>query len=400
MDVEAIRAQVPALSNFVWFQNGFVSLTPTPIAAEHARLMRELYEHGPMHLLHPDVELPRRVASVRRIAEFLSIKTEEVALKLAVSDGFHTVVNCLDWREGDRIIITEEEPAALLGTSLHLAQNRGVEVVKAPLVDDIEGQVRAVTGLITDRTRLIAISHVVTETGFRLPVAQICRIARKRRVLTFLDMAHSVGLYPIDLHQIECDFAGVANYKWTYAPYSCGILYVRKGSLGELQQAASPNRGITIKDPVDDVLEVPDSAMRLQSGPWSWPLVHTWAFALDWLTQIGLEAIWERTVALTGRLKTALLTIPGLTLITPESPNLSAALVTFCLTGWHSDDLVAQLKQRWNIQIKSVPITWSTVGKRNGVPVHAVRASLAFFLLEEEVDLLVGALRTLAAERA
>lgn len=400
MDVEAIRAQVPALSNFVWFQNGFVSLTPTPIAAEHARLMRELYEHGPMHLLHPDVELPRRVASVRRIAEFLSIKTEEVALKLAVSDGFHTVVNCLDWREGDRIIITEEEPAALLGTSLHLAQNRGVEVVKAPLVDDIEGQVRAVTGLITDRTRLIAISHVVTETGFRLPVAQICRIARKRRVLTFLDMAHSVGLYPIDLHQIECDFAGVANYKWTYAPYSCGILYVRKGSLGELQQAASPNRGITIKDPVDDVLEVPDSAMRLQSGPWSWPLVHTWAFALDWLTQIGLEAIWERTVALTGRLKTALLTIPGLTLITPESPNLSAALVTFCLIGWHSDDLVAQLKQRWNIQIKSVPITWSTAGKRNGVPVHAVRASLAFFLLEEEVDLLVSALRTLAAERA
>jgi len=400
MDVEAIRAQVPALSNFVWFQNGFVSLTPTPIAAEHARLMKELYEHGPMHLLRPDVEFPRRVASVRRIAEFLNIKTEEVALKLAVSDGFHTVVNCLDWREGDRIIITEEEPAALLGTSLHLAQNRGVELVKAPLVDDIEGQVRAVTGLITDRTRLIAISHVVTETGFRLPVAQICRIARKRRVLTFLDMAHSVGLYPIDLHQIGCDFAGVANYKWTYAPYSCGILYVRKGSLGELHQAASPNRGITIKDPVDDILEVPDSAMRLQSGPWSWPLVHTWAFALDWLTQIGLEAIWERTVALTGRLKTALLTIPGLTLITPESPSLSAALVTFCLNGWHSDDLVAQLKQRWNIQIKSVPITWSTAGKRNDVPAHAVRASLAFFLLEEEVDLLVSALRTLAAERA
>ena len=64
MDVETIRSQVPALSKFVWFQNGFVSLTPTPIAEEHARLMRELYENGPMHLLHPDVEVPRRTASV------------------------------------------------------------------------------------------------------------------------------------------------------------------------------------------------------------------------------------------------------------------------------------------------------------------------------------------------
>lgn len=399
MDVKAIREQVPALSNFVWFQNGFVSLTPTPIAAEHARLMQELYEHGPMHLLHPDVELPRRAASVQRIAEFLNVKTEEVALKLAVSDGFHTIVNCLDWREGDRIIITEEEPSALLGPSLHLAQNRGVEVVKAPLVDDIEGQVSAIADLITDRTRLIAISHVVTETGFRLPVTQICQIAKESRVLTFLDMAHSVGLYPIDLHEIGCDFAGVSNYKWTYSPYACGILYVRSESLGELQQAASPNRGLTLKDPVEDVLEVPKSAMRLQSGPWSWPLVHTWAFALDWLTEIGLEAIWDRTVTLTGRLKHGLSEIPRLTLITPESPDLSAALVTFCLDGWDSDDLVAQLKQRWNIEIKSVPMTWSRTVKRNELPSHAVRASLAFFLLEEEVDLLVDAVGRLAAER-
>ena len=91
MDVDTIRSQVPALSKFVWFQNGFVSLTPTPIAKEHARLMRELYENGPMHLLHPDVELPRRTASVERIADFLHVDSDEVALKLAVSDGFNTV---------------------------------------------------------------------------------------------------------------------------------------------------------------------------------------------------------------------------------------------------------------------------------------------------------------------
>ena len=399
MDVETIRAQVPALSNFVWFQNGFVSLTPTPIAEEHARLMRELYEKGPMHLLHPDVEMPRRAASVERIADFLHVDSDEVALKLAVSDGFNTVVNGLEWREGDQIITTEEEAAAILGPSLHLKQTRGVQVFKAPLVDDIEGQVSAIADLITERTRLIAFSPVTTETGFRVPATQICRVARERGVLTFNDMAHSVGLYDIDLHEMDCDFAGVSNYKWTYSPYACGVLYVRRDSLGELQYAASPNRGLNLKDPIDDVLEVPDSAMRLQSGPWCWPLVHTWAFALDWLTEIGLEAIWDRTAALTGRLKRALVDIPGVTLFTPMSPDLSAALVTFHLEGWDSDDLVDQLKRRWNIEIKSVPMTWSRTPDRSNVPSHAVRASVAFFLKEEEIDLLADAVSRLAAER-
>ena len=399
MDVDTIRSQVPALSKFVWFQNGFVSLTPTPIAEEHARLMRELYENGPMHLLHPDVEVPRRAASVDRIAEFLHVDSDEVALKLAVSDGFNTVINGMEWREGDQIIATEEEAAAILGPSLHLKQTRGVETFKAPMVDDIEGQVSAIADLITDRTRLIAFSHVTTETGFRLPANQICRVARERGVLTFADMAHSVGLYDIDLHEMDCDFAGVSNYKWTYSPYACGVLYVRRDSLAELQYAASPNRGLNLKDPIDDVIEVPDTAMRLQSGPWCWPLVHTWAFALDWLSEIGLEAIWDRTVALTGRLKRALSEIPGLTLFTPMSPDLSAALVTFHLDGWDSDDLVSQLKQRWNIDIKSVPMTWSRSAERRGIPSHAVRASLAFFLKEEEVDLLADAVKQLAAER-
>ena len=175
MDVDTIRSQVPALSKFVWFQNGFVSLTPTPIAEEHARLMRELYENGPMHLLHPDVEVPRRAASVDRIAEFLHVDSDEVALKLAVSDGFNTVINGMEWREGDQIIATEEEASAILGPSLHLKQTRGVETFKAPMVDDIEGQVSAIADLITDRTRLIAFSHVTTETGFRLPANQICQ---------------------------------------------------------------------------------------------------------------------------------------------------------------------------------------------------------------------------------
>ena len=53
IDVEGVRALFPALGNYVWFQNGGVSITPTPVAEEHARLMRELLERGPMHIVYP-----------------------------------------------------------------------------------------------------------------------------------------------------------------------------------------------------------------------------------------------------------------------------------------------------------------------------------------------------------
>jgi len=387
MNVQQVRAQVPALRNFVWFQNGFVSLTPTPIAEEHIRLMRELHEGGPMHLLHPEVEYPRRAASMARIARFLSVAPSELALKHAVSDGYHTLLHGLEWRRGDQIIITEEEQAALLVPALHLRDALKVEVVKVPLVNDIEGQVQAFEERITARTRLIAISHVTTDRGYRLPVTEICRTARSRGVLTFLDMAHSIGLYPIDLYEVGCDFAGILSYKWTYAPYSVGALYVRQDRVGALRQIPAPSRAARLLDHETEAYEVPQTAEQFQSGPWSWPLVHTWAFALDWLTGIGRDSIWERTLALTGRLKSALRQVPGVVLHTPEAPELSAALVCFSLDGWDGPGLAGALKARWNIEIKALPL-----------PKDSLRASIAFFLLEDEIDLLADAVRTLAAE--
>ena len=70
IDIEAVRADFPALETFTWFQNGGVSITPRPVADEHARLMRELLERGPMHIVYPDEEYPRRQRSMHHLAGF------------------------------------------------------------------------------------------------------------------------------------------------------------------------------------------------------------------------------------------------------------------------------------------------------------------------------------------
>jgi selenocysteine lyase/cysteine desulfurase len=100
-----------------------------------------------------------------------------------------------------------------------------------------------------------------------------------------------------------------------------------------------------------------------------------------------LDKIWERTVLLTSRLKSGLTQIPGVTLFTPESPELSAAVQSFHVAGWDVDDVKKELRSRWNIELKAFKTTH-----------HGLRASCPFFLLEEEVDRLLEGVETLAGE--
>jgi selenocysteine lyase/cysteine desulfurase len=255
-------------------------------------------------------------------------------------------------------------------------------------VDDAEGQVEAAVRTFTDRTRLVALSHVGTDFGYRVPARPICEAARRQGILTFLDLAQSAGVFPLSIRDLGCDFAGALSYKWMCGPYAAGLLFVRRERLDALQVTYAGGRSEQWLDFGTEQYALHDSAERFQYGPWSWPLVHAWAAAADYLAGIGLGAIWRRTAALTTRLKQGIKAIPGCTLWTPESPDLSAALVNFCVPGIDGARLSAALRERWNIVIKPV--------KRGAM--DGLRASVPFFLFEEEIDYLLAAIRTLAAD--
>ncbi len=379
--IEDIRAGIPPLERYTWFQNGGVSVTPGPIAAEHARLMRELYERGPMHIVYPDEEYPRRAASMTRLARFFNAEPEELALMRGVSEGFQTVLRGIDWQPGDRVLISADEEEALLLAALHLRDVEGVDVVQVPLAADLEAQLAAYTSRMNDRTRLVAFSHVTTDLGYRLPTRAICEAARDAGAYSFVDMAHSAGLFPIDLHELGCDFAGILSYKWMYSPYAAGLLYVRRDRLDDLHVRYAGGRAEAWLDYATATYALHDSAERFQFGPWSWPLVHTWAFAADWLDSYGIDAIWARTADLTTMLKDGLREINGATLLTPGPAAQSAALVSLDLAGWSGPELTSTLREQHNIMVKPVP---------HGRP--GIRTSLPFFLLEEEVEGLLDAL--------
>lgn len=387
MDIEAIRSEFPALSRYTWFQNGGVSILPRCVTDVHARLMQELLERGPMHIVYPDEEFPRRQATMQRLASFFAVAPGELALMRGVSEAYQTVLRGLDWRPGDEVVISEDEEAAILLPSLHLRDVSGVKVVKLPLRPDPHDQLAAVADCLTDRTRLVALSHVTTDLGWRLPLREICELCRERGVLSFADLAHSAGIFSIDLHELSCDFAGILSYKWMYSPYAAGLLYARDSSQDAIMVRYAGGRSEKSLDFEQDLYELQHDARRFQYGPWSWPLMHAWAAAVDWLDRIGLPQIHARTTALTGRLKQQLQEIPSATMFTPQPAACSAALVSFGLAAWTGNALAETLRDRWKMIVKPLPHT------RDGL-----RISVPFFTTETEIDRLASVLAMLAAE--
>ena len=126
LDVAGVRADFPALDNYIWMQNGGVSITPTPVAQEHAERMRELYERGPMHIVYPEEEYTRRRQSMETLARFFSCSAEELALMRGVSEAFQTVLRGLDWQAGDRVLVSDDEEAAVLCRCCTCATSAGL----------------------------------------------------------------------------------------------------------------------------------------------------------------------------------------------------------------------------------------------------------------------------------
>jgi selenocysteine lyase/cysteine desulfurase len=384
IDLDAVRADFPPLLNAVCLDNGTVGLTPRPVAEALEGYLRQVLADGPPHVVHHDEEHARRERSMATIARFLGTTRERLALQRGVSEAYHTVLGGLDLRAGDEIVLGADEEASLLLPTLHLRDALGLKVVVLPFAQSRQGPRPALERVLSDRTRLVALSHVTTTAGYRYPVAELCAAARERGVPTFLDLAHSAGLVPMALDELGCDFAGILSYKWMYAPYAAGALYVRPGSLDRLRLAYAGTRSEAALDPEAATYALRDDARRFEYGPWAWSLVHAWATGVEYLERLGPAEIWEKTRRLVDRLRERLAAIGGVDVLTPASGE-AAALVTFELPGTATgEETSARIRAEHGIRVKGVPGTRCRL-----------RASIAVYTSEEDVEALAGAVEAL-----
>jgi len=379
--IDHIRDSIPALCECVYLNTGTFGPMPTAVANEIRRVYGEIERQGTFAPpVFREMELEGLEATRRKVAALMHAHPDEIALTHNVTDGINTVLHGLDWSPGDEVVISDQEHPAGTLPWLALAQRRGVVVRVLPVLPDPDAMAEQFRALIRPHTRLACLSHVSCISGTRLPVAELCAIAREAGVAALIDGAHAEGQFPIDVPALGADFYAACGHKWILGPQGTGMLYVRREWLEQLRPAWL---GWGVNKPFDRAsmrYTLEPTAARFEQSTQPWPLYLALGKAIDFIQEIGPASIEARGRGLVAQFREMLSGIPGLTFYTPEEPERCTGLVTCAIPGWEAEALSQHLWERGRI-LTNIIREW-----------NAVRFSAAFFNTEGELETAASAL--------
>ncbi len=386
MNIQRIRAGIPALAENIYLNTGTFGPLPTVVADEIRHLYTVVEQQGTFSpAVFWQMELEGCEAVRSQLAAFIGADPAEVALTRNVSDGINIVRHGLDWQSGDEIILSDHEHSSGTVPWLALAEQKGVTLRWLKLVDDADEIVARFEKLLTPHTKLACISHVSCLTGLRLPIERLCSAAREAGVLSLVDGAHAEGQFKVGVDALGCDFYVACGHKWLLGPQGVGMLYLRREHVERLRPAWLGWGVNQLMEREPWRYELESTAARFEQSTRAWPLYLAFGKAIEHIESIGLTNIQARVRQLRAAFIAQLAALPGATVHSPLDPALGTGLVTVSLAGQPYESLKERLWQERRI---------ITNGNNE---FNAVRFSLAFFTTEQELD---AVLEILAAARS
>jgi cysteine desulfurase / selenocysteine lyase len=403
MDVRALRADTPGCATALHLNNAGAALMPRPVyETMTAHLAREYATGG----YEAKDEAHERVEAVyESVARLLKARPQEIAIVENATRAFDMGFHAIPFEPGDVILTSVAEYASNYLAYLRMAEQIGVVVRVVP--NDRHGQldVAALEGLLDEpgsRVRLVAVSHIPTQSGLVQPAAAIGALTRARGVLFFLDATQSAGQLPLDVGAIGCDLLCSTGRKYLRGPRGVGFLYAREAVLPMLHPPFIDLHAATWTG--SDTYELRADARRFEN--WESNVAGTLGLgaAVEYALGLGLEAIWERVQGLATRLRAGLAEIPGVTV--HDRGEVLGGIVTFTIGESNPEVIKEALRERRDRRdgtTSARPINVSTSTFRGALhdfvdrTVRAwVRASVHYYNSEVELEEFLGAVGVLA----
>ena len=388
IDLAALRADTPGTDYVTHFNSAGASLMPQPVIdAITGHIALEAQTGG-----YEAAEL--RQAAIREFytatADLLNTRPENIAGAANATDAYARALSSIPFERDDVILTTNNDYVSNQLAFLSLQRRYGVCVVRAEdepndgvSVDDMAAKIRSL------RPRLVAVTHVPTNSGLVQPVAAIGALCREQDVLYLVDACQSVGQLPVDVADIQCDFLSATCRKFLRGPRGMGFLYVSDRVLRDGYAPVFVDlHGASWESANSFRLE--PTAVRFEDWEFSYALVLGAAEAHRYALTIGLDAIAQRNADLCATLRPKLRALPGVRLL-DEGTQL-ASIITLVNDHVSAADLKAGLlAERINTSVSGYGGAIIDFG-RKGVTTAALRISPHYFNTDQEIDRLVNAL--------
>jgi cysteine desulfurase/selenocysteine lyase len=286
---------------------------------------------------------------------------------------------------GDRIWVTRMEHHANLLPWQRICQECGAELHVIELGEDGSLDWQAAEGLFDRRTRLIALCQVSNVLGVENPVRSICAGAAVAGIPVLVDAAQSVAHSAVNVAALDCDFLAFSAHKM-YGPTGIGALYAKPERLGEMEPLLVG--GGMVDQVTAETASWAGYPERFEAGSPNLAGAAGFAAAVDYLTQVGMDAIHEHVATLTRQALEALAQVRGLRLI-PDRTVDRSAIVSFVVEGVHPHDL-AQIAGEQGVALRAGHHCCQPLIQHLGVTA-VTRASVALYNSGEDIEALLRA---------
>jgi len=392
LDVQAIRAEFPILERtvrgkpLVYLDNAATSQKPRFVLDAITR-----YYEGENANIHRGVHYLSELATADyensrvRAQRFLNAaKSNEIIFVRGATEGINLVAQTYGRTHvgaGDEVLITAMEHHSNIVPWQMLCAEKGAKLRVTPINDRGELLIDEFEKLLGPRTKIAAFTHVSNALGSINPVRRMTEMAHRRHIPVLIDGAQAVPHMAVDVQAIDCDFYAFSGHK-VYGPTGIGVLYGKAALLdamppyqggGDMISSVTFEKTTYNKLPYKFEAGTPDIAGVIGLGA-----------ALDYVTDVGMDAIavYENELLEYGTEK--LSTIPGLRLIGTAAEK--AGVLSFVLKDIHPHDVGTILDQE-GIAIRTGHHCSQPVMDRFGIPATA-RASLAIYNTREDIDAL------------
>lgn len=346
---EQIRQLFPAAKKYVYLNSAAVSPLPTVSVEAVLRQLKDVSENGNVNM-QSWLETKKKCRQL--VAEMLKVRPEQIAFMRNTSDGFSTVANGLDWAEGDNIVTFAKEFPANFYPWRRIRDVFGVELRTVPERDgrvDIDEMIN----LIDSNTRLVSISAVQFNSGFRADLEKLGLATRKAHALFAVDVIQALGVIPFDLQAQYVDIACGASHKWLFAPEGCGIIYLSDRARAQIKPTMVG--WISVETPWDFDNYEQDwkpTALAWETGTGGSSLFYGLEQSLRILNEAGAEKIQDYLSELTDYL-CELLMAKKYQIISSRKDGEKSQIVSFMPKEGQSSSDVAEILQAGKIIISS-----------------------------------------------
>ena len=323
-------------------------------------------EKNPAAMLYGNGAFAMRAEQTRQsAATLLGCNANEIMITRSTTDGMNSIAQGLRLKPGDRVLTTDQEHDGGYLCWKYLEHYHGVilDIIKIPPGEnDVNAIMQRIESTVTKDTRVISISHLLSSTGLRMPVATIAEYARSYNILCIVDGAQSVGNIEVNVKTLGCHAYATSGHKWLMGPKGTGLLYLSD----EVKDKIRPMQ-----------FEDKRNFYNESTGVGNLPGAIGLGVAIETVLATGISTIENHNMMLRNKFYEGLKSIKKINIMSAPGGSMASPLLTFELPPEiDSQAFRISLLEKHNLSVKMVPKRW----------MNGIRLSPHVFNTEAEVD--------------